>query len=75
MMGATKHYGRYSRFIAYIVVVVLANVAGITLFFRADLTSNRIYSLSEASRSAVATLSEPLTINVFFTKSLPAPHT
>jgi ABC-type uncharacterized transport system involved in gliding motility auxiliary subunit len=57
-----------------VIVIVLTNVAGITLFFRADLTKNKIYSISEASREVVSTLSEPLTINVFFTQNLPAPH-
>jgi len=62
------------KFFVYLIVIVLINVAGITLFFRADLTKNKIYSISAVSRRAVATLSEPLTINVFFTKNLPAPH-
>jgi ABC-type uncharacterized transport system involved in gliding motility auxiliary subunit len=65
---------RYYRLIIYIIVVVLINIAGITLFFRIDLTSSRMYSLSEASRNAVATLSEPLTVKVFFNSNLPAPH-
>jgi len=66
--------GKYVKFFIYLVVVVLVNLAGITLFQRFDLTANGTYSLSEASRRAVATLSEPLTINVFFTKNLPAPY-
>ena len=53
---------------------VLVNIAGQTMKFRADLTHNRIYSLSDVSRKVVSTLSEPLTIKVFFTKDLPAPH-
>jgi ABC-type uncharacterized transport system involved in gliding motility auxiliary subunit len=71
---AGKRAGKYIRFILYGIVVVLINVAGLTLFFRADLTKNDVYSISEASRRVVSTLSEPLTINVFFTKNLPAPH-
>ncbi len=66
--------GKYSKFLIYLVVVVLLNIAGITLFFRLDLTSNKIYSLSEASRKVVSTLSEPLTIKVFFSSNLPAPY-
>ena len=54
--------GKFSKFIIYFIVVVLLNIAGITLFFRMDLTSNRVYSLSAASRNVVATLSEPLTV-------------
>jgi ABC-type uncharacterized transport system involved in gliding motility auxiliary subunit len=71
---AGKGPGKYIKFILYAAVVVLINGAGMTLFFRADLTKNDVYSISKASRAVVSTLSEPLTINVFFTKNLPAPH-
>ncbi|MCP4723008.1 MAG: ABC transporter permease, partial [Desulfobacteraceae bacterium] len=64
----------YFKFILYIAVIVLVNIVGLTLFLRADLTQNGIYSLSDASKEAVATLSEPLSINVFFSKDLPAPY-
>ena len=73
-MASGKKSGQYLKFIIYLVVVVLANVAGITLFFRADLTANNIYSISKASKEVVATLSEPLSIKVFFTKDLPPPY-
>ncbi len=73
-MGVANRSRNYVRFLIYAIVIVLTNVAGITLFFRADLTKNKIYSISEASREVVSTLSEPLTINVFFTQNLPAPH-
>ena len=73
-MSGVRSSNRYIKFIVYMIVIVLINLAGITLFFRLDLTENRIYSISENSREVVATLSEPLTINVFFTRNLPAPH-
>jgi ABC-2 type transport system permease protein len=71
---AGKGPEKYIKFVIYVIVVVLINVVGMTLFFRADLTKNDVYSISEASRRVVSTLSEPLTIDVFFTKNLPAPH-
>ncbi len=58
----------------YLIAVVLINVAGVTLFFRWDLTENQIFSLSDASKKAVATLSEPMDIKVFFSQNLPAPY-
>ncbi len=73
-MGIQKRYAKYIKLCIYLVIIVLVNVAGMTLFFRIDLTENGIYSISEASKTVVSTLSEPLTINVFFTKNLPAPH-
>jgi ABC-type uncharacterized transport system involved in gliding motility auxiliary subunit len=73
-MGIKDKPGSLLRFFIYLIVAVLINVAGITLFFRIDLTENNMYSISEASQEVVSTLSEPLTIKVFFTKNLPAPH-
>ena len=73
MLGK-KGSEKYIKFLVYLIIVVLVNVAGITLFFRLDLTANKMYSISEASKKVVSTLSEPLTVKVFFTKNLPAPH-
>ena len=73
-MVGKKGSGKYIKFVAYLIVIVLVNIAGITLFLRMDLTSNKLYSISKASQKVVSTLSEPLTIKVFFTKDLPAPH-
>ncbi len=73
-MPGKKRSEKYVKFLVYLIIVVLANVAGITLFFRMDLTANKMYSISNASKKVVSTLSDPLTIKVFFTKNLPAPH-
>lgn len=73
-MGIQNRSAKYIKLFIYLVLVVLINVAATTLFFRVDLTSNNIYSISKASKEVVATLSEPLTINIFFTKNLPAPY-
>jgi gliding motility-associatede transport system auxiliary component len=74
MKTHTDRYFKYIKLLMYVVVIVLINIAGQTLKFRADLTANKIYSLSDISRKVVATLSEPLTVKVFFTKDLPPPH-
>lgn len=70
----TQKTGKYIKFALYAAAVILINIVGVTLFLRLDLTKNKIYSLSPASKAAVATLSEPLTVKVFFTRDLPAPH-
>jgi len=74
MMKGKFQTETWIKFFIYAAVIVLINVAGQSLFFRMDLTENKLYSLSDASKAAVARLSEPLTINVFFTENLPAPH-
>jgi ABC-type uncharacterized transport system involved in gliding motility auxiliary subunit len=73
-MKKTVNINRLYKFFIYLIIVILINIAGITLFFRLDLTSNKVYSLSEASKEVVSTLSEPLTIKVFFNTNLPAPY-
>jgi ABC-2 type transport system permease protein len=73
-MPGKKRSEKYIKFLIYFVIVALVNIAGITLFFRMDLTANRMYSISNASKKVVSSLSEPLTIKVFFTRNLPAPH-
>ena len=73
-MAGNYRSGKYIKFSIYLVAVVLINLAGMTLFFRLDLTENKVYSVSRASQEVVSTLSEPLTINVFFSENLPAPH-
>ena len=73
-MKGTRQTEPYIKFVFYAVVVVLINIVGISLFFRADLTHNYVYTLSEASKQAVAGLSGPLTIDLFFTEDLPAPY-
>ena len=73
-MGLKKRSGSYVKFFAYLIIIVLMNMAATTLFFRWDLTKRKVFSVSEASQQVVSTLTEPLTINVFFTSNVPAPY-
>jgi len=70
----TDKKNNYLKFGLYLLMLLLINVASGSLFFRVDLTSNGLYSLSDASVDAVHSLTEPLTINVFFSKNLPSPY-
>jgi ABC-2 type transport system permease protein len=69
-----KQKNNYYKFMMYVAVILFLNLVGASLFMRSDLTNDRLYSISDSSKNVVATLSEPLTIHVFFTKNLPAPH-
>lgn len=57
-----------------ILIIILINIVGITLYFRIDLTLNNSNSLSDISEDIVSSLEEPLNIKVFFSKNLPAPY-
>jgi ABC-2 type transport system permease protein len=70
----TQQKSNYYKFLMVVVAIFLLNLVGATLFTRFDLTRDRLYSISDISKKVVANLSEPLTIHVFFTRNLPAPH-
>ncbi|MFH0974317.1 MAG: Gldg family protein [Spirochaetota bacterium] len=63
-----------NKIILYIIIIILVNLAGITLNFKCDLTKNNSYSLSEISEDVVSNLADPLNIKVFFSDNLPAPY-
>ncbi len=66
--------GPKSDFVLLLVALVLVNLAAARFFVRFDLTAQGSYSLSPASRELVASLEEPLSVRVYFTKDLPAPY-
>ena len=55
-----------SDFILFVILLILANLAGHKAFLRFDLTGPKSYSLSKASKNIVKTLEEPLSIRIFF---------
>jgi gliding-associated putative ABC transporter substrate-binding component GldG len=54
--------------------LVLVNVIGLGVFHRFDLTRDHQFTLSEATRTSLAALKDPITIRAYFTKDLPPPH-
>ena len=58
----------------FIIALVLLNLVASKSFFRVDLTAERSYSISPATRQVLATLEEPLSVKVFFSDNLPAPY-
>ena len=63
-----------SDFVLFLIFLVLLNFVGSNAYVRADLTKQKSYSLSKASKSLVKNLDEPVSIRVFFDKNLPAQY-
>lgn len=63
-----------SDFVLFVLILILANFASRNAFLRFDLTSQGSYSISPASKNTVKTLTEPLSVKVFFSDNLPAPY-
>ena len=60
--------------LAVVGCLVLLNVIGVRAFARFDLTREKIYTLSQASKETMAALEEPVTVSAYFTENLPPPY-
>lgn len=60
--------------LAVIGSLVLINILGLNVFGRVDLTQNKIFTLSQASKDTMKSLEEPVTITAYFTENLPPPY-
>lgn len=59
---------------AFVGIVVLLNILALDAFFRVDLTRDRQFTLSKASREAVSGLPDSLTVKAYFSRDLPPPY-
>jgi gliding-associated putative ABC transporter substrate-binding component GldG len=61
----------YKFLLLIIGVLVLANVASDSYFFRLDFTADKRYTLSDATISMLNALKEPITVKAYFSENLP----
>jgi gliding-associated putative ABC transporter substrate-binding component GldG len=52
-------------------IVIVINIISEQLYFRLDLTADRSYTLSKATKNILRNLEEPITITAYFTKDVP----
>jgi ABC-2 type transport system permease protein len=72
MRAKTRLQGRSTVFLAALVgILVLLNVIAVRFFFRADLTRDKVFTLSDASISVMRELDDKLVVKAYFTKNLP----
>ena len=55
-------------------ILIIINIISVKLFYRLDLTGNKIYTLSKASKDIVGTLDDKMVVKAYFTDNLPAPY-
>ena len=55
-------------------ILVVVNFISVRVFGRLDLTKERVYTLSDASKRLVGSLDDRLTVKAYFTEDLPAPY-
>ncbi|MFN0061898.1 MAG: GldG family protein [Myxococcaceae bacterium] len=73
-MKSSRLFQNSLMVVAVVGSLVLLNVLGLRAFKRFDLTKDRMYTLSAASRDAVADLKDPITLTAYFSADLPPPY-
>jgi gliding-associated putative ABC transporter substrate-binding component GldG len=62
------------RFGLIVGILILLNIIAVRIFTRFDLTSTKMYTLSDASKNLVKSLDDKFTVKAYFTGELPAPY-
>jgi gliding-associated putative ABC transporter substrate-binding component GldG len=70
----SKRQQAFVRSLLIFGILVLVNIISINIFFRLDLTANKIYTLSPASKILVKNLDDKLVVKAYFTDGLPSPY-
>jgi gliding-associated putative ABC transporter substrate-binding component GldG len=55
-------------------ILIFINIISIRVFDRIDLTSQHVYTLSDASKRLVGSLDDRVTVKAYFTEDLPSPY-
>ena len=58
--------------ILFAAIIVLINLLSEHFFFRLDLTENRQYTLSKATKAILKEIPEPITVKAYFSKDIPS---
>ncbi len=62
------------RVVLILGILVLVNIIAVRFFKRFDLTQEKIYTLSDASKNLVKSLDDKFLVKAYFTSDLPAPY-
>jgi len=70
----TKRNQAILRALLVLGILVAINIISIRVFDRLDLTKQKVYTLSEASKKLVRSFDDRVTVRAYFTEDLPSPY-
>ena len=62
------------RIVLILGIIIFVNVIALRFFKRFDLTRDKVYTLSDASKNLVKTLDDKFLVKAYFTSEIPAPY-
>lgn len=69
-----KGLGSLTSVPLFVAVIIAVNLLGLFLFTRLDITDERLYSLSDASKHLAESLEDPIVCKLYFSEDIPAPY-
>ncbi len=69
-----NRFNTSTSIIIVLAILVILNLISISVFGRVDMTENRVYSLSDASKDLMRNLNDRVVVKCFFTEELPPPY-
>lgn len=60
-----------TQILLMVAIVIIVNIISDQLFFRLDLTADKSYTLSKATKNILRSLEEPVTVTAYFTEDVP----
>ncbi len=69
-----KSIDSLTTYIIVAVIVIVLNIVISGMSFKLDLTNDKVFSITPASKNIIKKLTGPMTVKVFFTPGLPAPY-
>ena len=70
----TKRNQAIIRALLVLGILIVVNVISVRLFERLDLTKQKVYTLSEASKKLVRSFDDRVAVRAYFTEDLPPPY-
>jgi len=74
MADVKKSVNTTTLIVIIVAILVILNLISMNVFGRLDMTENKIYSLSDASKTLMQNLNDRVVIKCYFTEELPPPY-
>ena len=62
------------RVVVALAILILLNIVSVRIFGRLDMTENKLFTLSDASKELMRSLDDKVTVKAYFTEDIPAPY-
>ncbi|MGA1846466.1 GldG family protein [Deferribacter abyssi] len=65
---------RWINLVSVVIIVIFLNLIAVRYYYKIDLTENKIYTVSEATKKTLFRLKNPLNVKVIVSDDIPSPY-